>query len=211
MNRCGMCFVALLLSFLLVTPSMAQVGRGRFGIGLSLAGNTLQSDWKSSDPGLGASVDASYSIRDEWSLVSSFGMNSYSGKDAGNQTVLSSVFYGNVGLSYDFLRDKPLNPFLFANVGLAFYAPRIENGGALFSGVHQMWDLSFGGGVGVDYFIDESWSVIVTAGAGKITNDQIDGYKAGAPNDIFGQVSVGVRYYLFDRSTVEKIVDSVRR
>ena len=74
-----------------------------------------------------------------------------------------------------------------------------------------MWDMAFGGGVGVDYFIDESWSLVIAAEAGTLTNDYIDGYKGGGSNDMFGQVSVGIRYYLFDRKTVERIVDSVRR
>ena len=208
-------FIALTLSAILigslVSTADAQVGRGKFGIGLSAAGNMLQSDWKTNDIGLGASADFSYALGSNWGLVSKLGLNTFTGKNTANQSVLSSVFYGNIGVSYDFLRDKPIDPFLFGRIGLAFYVPRVDNGPALFSGAYQMWDMSFSGGVGVDYFIDESWSLVVTAEAGMLTNDQIDGYKAGGSNDISGQVSVGIRYYLFDRKTVERIVETVRR
>ena len=74
-----------------------------------------------------------------------------------------------------------------------------------------MWDMSVSGGVGLDYYIDESWSVIFAGQAGMLLNDQIDGYKAGGSNDIFGQVSIGIRYYLFDRSAVQRIVDKLIR
>lgn len=208
-------FVALTLSAILigslVSSSHAQVGRGKFGFGLSLVGNTLQSDWKTNDIGFGAAADLSYGLGNNWGLISKVGLNSFSGKNTTNQNVLSTVLYGNIGISYDLLPDKPLNPFLFGRVGLAFYSPRIDNGDALTSGKYQMWDMSFGGGLGVDYYVSESWSLIVTAEAGMLTNDQIDGYKAGGANDISAQISVGFRYYLFDRSTVQKIVDLVRR
>jgi hypothetical protein len=201
----------IVLLVILASSADAQVGRGKFGFGLSLVGNTLQSDWKTNDIGFGGAADLSYGLGDNWGLVSKVGVNSFTGKNGANQSVLSTVLYGNIGVSLDFLPNKPLDPFLFARVGLAFYTPRIDNGPALTSGVYQMWDMAFGAGVGVDYFVDESWSLIVTAEAGMLTNDVIDGYKAGGSNDMLGQVSVGVRYYLFDRATVQRIVDSVRR
>lgn len=209
-NLITLTVVGLLLGTI-VQPIHAQIGRGKLGIGLSLAGNTLQSDWKSTDIGFGASADFSYALGNDWGLVSKLGLNTFTGKNTANQSILSTVLYGNIGASYDFLREQPFDPFLFGRVGLAFYTPRIDNGAALTSGKYQMWDMSFGGGVGVDYFIDESWSLIVTAEAGMLLNDQIDGYKAGGSNDISGQVSVGIRYYLFDRKTVERIVETVRR
>ena len=202
--------VGLLLGTI-VQPIQAQVGRGKFGIGLSAAGNMLNSDWKTNDIGLGAAADFSYALGSNWGLVSKLGLNTFTGKTSANQSVLSTVFSGNIGLSYDFLRSKPIDPFLFGHAGLAFYTPRIDNGPALTSGANKMWDMAFGGGVGVDYFIDESWSLVVTAEAGMLLNDQIDGVKAGGSNDISGQVSVGIRYYLFDRKTVERIVGTVGR
>jgi hypothetical protein len=209
MNRRGICFVAISLSFLLITPSMAQVGRGRFGLGLSLAGNTLNSDWKTNDLGWGASADMSYGFGDWWGLVSRLALNRYTGKNLVNQRVLSTVFSGDVGLRLDLLPSKSLDPFVFGRVGLAFYVPRIDNGPALAGGVDQMWDLAVGGGVGVDIFLDKSWSLIVTAEVGTLTNDQIDGYKLASSIDRFGGVSIGVRYYLFDRFSVERIVEEV--
>ena len=196
---------------ILASSADAQVGRGKFGFGLSVAGTRLQSDLKTDDFGLGASADLSYVLGNNWALVAKVGVNNYNGKNTSNQSVLSTVFYGNVGVSYDFLPAKQIDPFLFGAVGLGFYTPRIDNGAALTSGKYQMWDMSVSGGVGLDYYIDESWSVIFAGQAGMLLNDQIDGYKAGDYNDIFGQVSIGIRYYLFDRSAVQRIVDKLIR
>lgn len=202
--------VVFLLGFI-PTIAEAQVGRGKFGFGLSFVGNAMQSDWKSTDVGFGGSADLSYALGSGWGLVSKVGVNSFTGKNTASQNVLSTLLYGNLGLSIDILPSQPLNPFLFGTVGLGFYTPRIDNGVALTSGAAQMWDMSVSGGLGFDFFISESWSFMITAETGMLLNDQLDGYKVGGTNDIFGQVSVGIRYYLFDRSAVEEIVEKVRR
>ena len=211
MNRYGFSIVlVLLLLGFITTPADGQVGRGKFGVGMSASGNMMQSDWKSNDPGYGASIDISYSIGNDWGLLAALGLDSFSGKDPANLNVLSTAFHGRLAASYDFLPNKILNPFLFAGAGLSYYFPRVDNGRALLSGADRPWDLFVNGGIGVDYFLDESWSIIVTANATMMASDNLEGYAAGS-NDIVGRISVGVRYYLFDRSTVQRIVDAVQR
>lgn len=202
--------VVLVLLGCLSFPAEGQVGRGKFGVGLSASGNMLQSDWKSNDPGYGASVDISYAIGNDWGLLAALGFDSFSGKDPADLNVLATAFHGRLAGSYDFLPNKILNPFLFAGAGLSYYFPRVDNGRALLSGKDRPWDVFVNGGIGVDYFLDESWSIIVTANATMMGSDNFDGYAAGS-NDIIGRVSVGVRYYLFDRSTVQRIVDAVQK
>ena len=209
-------FSALTLSFtllgILVSSADAQVGRGKFGFGLSGACNMLQSDWKTNDIGYGAAADLSYALGDNWGLVSRLGVDNFYGKNSASQSVLSTAFTGQLGITYEFLRDKPLNPFLFAGAGLVFFYPRTSNNLALLkSGKDQLWDVTVHAGLGFDYFLDESWSIIVCAEGGMIAGDTIDGYGAGGSNDMYGRASMGIRYYLFDRSTVEKIVETVRR
>ena len=204
----------LVVGFLLglqVQTADAQVGRGAFGFGVSVDGNMLQSDWKTNDPGIGASADISYSFGNNWGLLSRLGIDTYYGMNTANQSVNSTSFRGDLSLSYDFLRSKPLNPFVFVGAGFVFYAPRISDGPALTSGKYKQWDMALNGGIGFDYYIDESWSVILAGEATLMGNDQLDGYKAGGSNDMIGRVSVGIRYYLFDRSTVEKIVKVVEK
>lgn len=211
MNRyaLSMLLVFLLLG-LLPLPAESQVGRGKFGFGISASGNMLQSDWKSNDLGYGASADLSYALANDWGLLSSLGFDSFNGKDPANLKVLSTAFHGKLAASYDFLPNKVLNPFLFAGAGLTYYFPRVDNGRALLSGADRPWDVFVNGGIGVDYFINESWSIVVTANATMMGSDNIDGYATGS-NDIIGHVSVGIRYYLFDRSTVERIVEAMKR
>ena len=207
-------FVALTLSItllgILVSSAQAQVGRGKFGLGLSLSGNTLQSDWRTNDLGFGGSADISYSFGYNWGVVSALGIDQFQGVNNLNQNVVSTVFRATLALSYEFLPDNPMNPFVFVGGGWMLYTPRVVDGGGLISGRYPPYDLLAFGGVGVDYYVSESWSIIVRGGAGMMGTDAADGSTTGS-NDLFGHVSVGIRYYLFDRSTVEKIVDSVRR
>jgi hypothetical protein len=170
----------------------------------------MQSDLKTNEVSYGASVDLSYALENNFGLTSSLGFDSYSGKNYANQNALSTVFRGHFAASYDFLPKQVLNPFVYGGGGMMFFYPRIDNGPSLITGWSNPWNFYLVGGVGVDYFIDESWSLIV-AGEGTYTfSDRMDGYKSGV-DDSFLRVSVGVRYYLFDRSTVQRIVDAVRR
>ena len=200
-----------ILSIVLLSIAGAQVGRGRFGFGVSAGPALLQSDLKTNDVGYGASADLSYSLGHGWGLMSSLGYDAYTGKDNTNQTIYSNVFRGDLALTFDFLRSKPFNPFVFAGGGVMFAYPRNVNGIALVSVKSQLWDSYAVGGLGIDYFINESWSVIVTAGGAYTSTDLMDGKLGGGKNDTFARGSIGVRYYLFDRSTVEKIVEAVQK
>jgi hypothetical protein len=93
---------------------------------------------------------------------------------------------------------------------VVFYNPRVDKGQVLLSGANRPWEFCLNGGIGVDYFLNESWSVIVSGEAGYMIDDWLDGY-GGPSNDIIQRVSVGVRYYLFDRSTVQRIVATSTR
>jgi hypothetical protein len=200
----------IVLLVILASSADAQVGRGKFGFGVSASGNMLQSDWKTNDPGFGASADISYLMGENWGLLSTLGFDTFNGKNSANQTVLSTAFHGKIALTYDFLRDKPLNPFVFAGGSVVFYNPRVDKGQVLLSGANRPWEFCLNGGIGVDYFLNESWSVIVSGEAGYMIDDWLDGY-GGPSNDIIQRVSVGVRYYLFDRSTVQRIVATSTR
>ena len=156
-----------------------------------------------------ASADISYSLGHNWGLLSRLGVDTYYGMNTAQQSVNSTSFRADLSLSYDFLRSKPVDPFIFAGGGFVFYAPRISNGPALTSGLYKQWDMAVNGGLGFDIYVNESWSIILSGEAALMGNDQIDGYKAGGSNDVIGRVSLGIRYYLFDRSTVERIVKTV--
>jgi hypothetical protein len=206
----NLAIVSLILC-LLVQTGQAQVGRGKFGFGLSAGPALLQSDLKTNDVGYGASADMSYSLGHGWGLMSSLGFDSYSGTDNTNQTIYSDVLRADLAVTFDFLPRKPFNPFLYAGGGAMFAFPRIASGTSLTAVKRQLWDSYAVGGLGIDYFINESWSIIVTAGGAYTSTDLIDGKLGGGRNDTFARCSIGVRYYLFDRSTVEKLVEEVRK
>ncbi len=199
----------ILILFVLVQSGQAQVGRGKFGFGLSAGPALLQSDLKTNDVGYGASADMSYGLGSGWGLLSSVGFESYSGKNNTDQVIYSNVFRGDLTVTLDFLPSKPFNPFIYAGGGAMFAFPRDANGTPLYRMKRQLWDSYAVAGLGIDYFINEAWSLIVTAEGTATTTDLIDGISNGGRKDSFVRCSIGVRYYLFDRSTVEKIVKTV--
>jgi hypothetical protein len=201
----------LFLSLLFTSSANSQVGRGKFGFGISAAGNMLKGDWKTTDPGYGVTTDVSYSLGRNWGLLGTLGFDTYGGITSLNQNVLSTSFQGKLAITYDFLRNKPIDPFLFAGGGLVFSYPRLDNGASLISGKNQPWDFSGNGGLGFDIYVNESWSFMILGEVVLTRNDLIDGVDAGAYYDALTRVSIGVRYYLFDRSTVEEIVKTVEK
>jgi hypothetical protein len=212
MKRYSNSTILLFVLMCLVARSAdAQVGRGKFGFGLSAAGNMLKGDWKTTDLGYGATADVSYSLGHNWGLVGTLGFDSFSGTTSLSQDVLSTSFQGKFAVTYDFLREKMIDPFLFAGGGLVYFSPRLDNGAALTSGKIRSWDLTANGGAGLDIYVSESWSIMLMGEVVLTRNDQIDGVDAGAYYDAVARVSVGVRYYLFDRSTVQRILDTVNR
>lgn len=203
----------LSLSVLLCLPvsvAESQVRQGKFGFGISGSGNILQSDWKTNDVGLGASADLTYSLVENWGLRSSLGFDTFTGKNSAGLKVLSTAIHANLAVSYDFMPHEAFNPFVFGGGGLMFYYPRIDKGLALLSGNDRPWDVSVIGGVGFDYFLDEFWSITVSAEAGLMGSDNIEGY-AGGFNDTFGRVSIGVRYYLFDKDFVKRMIEAFEK
>jgi hypothetical protein len=207
--------ISIILSFVLfvvlVSSADAQVGRGKFGFGLSAAGNMLKGDWKTTDPGYGVNADLSYALGYNLGLLGTFGFDAYSGKTSLDQRVLSTTFQVKLAVTYDFLPQNLVNPFLFGGGGIVHFSPRFEDGDALTSGRVRSWDFAANGGVGVDIFLNESWSAVLMGEVVLTRNEQVDGIDAGAYYDAMTRVSIGVRYYLFDRSTVQRIVNTLTR
>ena len=195
MKQRGLFCVIFITSLICFSFSHAQVGRGRIGIGVSAAGNILKGDWKTTDPGYGLSADVSYSLGHNLGILGTLGFDSHGGKTKLEQPTLSNTYQGKLVVTYDILPLKKVDPFLFAGAGLLFYYPRYEDGAALIEGN----DFTFNSGIGVDIFLNKSWSVIVMGEAVLTRNDKIDGFDDGSYYDAIASVSVGVRYNLFDK------------
>ena len=207
----GLGFVLLLVG-LYTSPMHSQMRDGKFGIGLFGSGNLLYSDAAKNEPGLGGSMELTYALLHHWGLRASFGYDGFKGKDSDGLQVLSATYYGDFAVSYNFTLHHMFNPFIFAGAGVMNYYPRKQLSTGhydyLLSGPNDIpWSSALIGGVGCDFFINEFWSISITAQGGWLMSDNIDNIIAGG-NDSFARISIGFRYYLFDKNFVKKMIET---
>ena len=204
----------LLISGLCTTVLQSQMRNGKLGIGICGAGNILQSDQAKDQVGFGSSLELTYSLVNHWGIRSSLGFDAFRGKEreTGFQ-FMSTAFHVNLAVSYNFLLTRAFSPFIFAGAGLMYYYPRSEENPGfikpLLYGRDRPWDIALSGGLGFDIFFKEFLSITVSAEAGWLGSDNIDGICDGRGNDTFERISVGVRYYLFDKGFLKKTIKTI--
>ncbi|MGD1046129.1 MAG: outer membrane beta-barrel protein [Bacteroidota bacterium] len=203
----------LLLIGLCATTLQSQMRNGKFGIGIFGSGNLLNSDLAKNELGLGGSVELIYALQHNWGLRSSFGYDGFRGKGSDGYQVLAATFYGDFAVSYNLTLHRMFDPFIFAGAALMTYYPRKElsNGVQyLLSGPNDVpWSSALIGGLGCDFFINEFWSISISVQGGWLMSDNIDNIISGG-NDTFERVSIGVRYYLFDKDFVKKMIETIK-
>jgi hypothetical protein len=120
----------------------------------------------------------------------------------------------NLYLSADLMPNNVWNPFVFAGPGIVFYDPKDDAGGRAYSNSIPIssFDINYGGGVGVDYFLNEFWSLTLM-GEYVLTNSAYYAGSAAGNNtnsDSFMRVSLQVRYYFFDQPFIVKLLEAQR-
>ena len=120
----------------------------------------------------------------------------------------------NLYLGSDLIPNGTFNIFPFIGGGLAVFDPR-ENQGApaiTSAGIPaKSFDIHMIGGMSLDYFVNEFWSVSLM-GEYVLTGSP---YYAGSTvpntsNDSYMRVSLQVRYYFFDSSFITKLLEAQR-
>ncbi len=220
-------FVILILILVIAVPGFSQTRVGKLGIGadgsmqyMLGAGSTNPS------PAIGGGVNFSYSAMEGLGLRGDFCYSPISWK--GNNTVTFSPDMASLNLyvGADLLPNSTFNLFPFIGGGLAVFDPREDDGSPAIKGgtltavggTHVIvggvpvssFDLHIIGGLSIDYFLSEFWSVSLM-GEYVLTGSP---YYAGSVvvpntnNDSYLRASIQLRYYFFDSAFIKKLLEA---
>jgi hypothetical protein len=201
--------ISLILVIIFVTPGFSQTRVGKFGVGVEGSMQyLLGSGATNPSPGFGGGVNLSYSILESFSVRTKFGINQLSWKGGLSKDQTTDLMSLNLYFSGDLMPNSKFNVFPFVGGGLVFYDPK--NGDGSRAGASS-FDMQYSLGAGIDYFLNEFWS-ITGMGEYVFTGSR---YFAGSPaanpnNDSFMRVSLQVRYYFFDQTFITKLLKTQR-
>ena len=121
---------------------------------------------------------------------------------------ITSLFSANFYVSGDLFPHQKVNPFAYAGVGALYYDPR---GPQLLNSAQDKIDITYSGGLGVDFFLNEFISVTASGGITITNTDNLEGVKvAGSTNDYFYRAGLEVRYYFFDQDFITKLLEAMK-
>jgi hypothetical protein len=201
-------YVSLILVLLFVVPVSGQTRVGKLGVGGDLSMQTvLGAGSVSSSTGFGGGYNMSLSLMEGMSIRSKFAINQLAWKIPG-KTITTDFISLNGYLSADLLPNGVLNPFIFVGGGVSFYDPK-DSIGARPTRYVSSFDLQFCGGVGLEYFPNEFWSITLLPEY-VLTNSQYYNGPANSNNDSYLRVSLQFRYYFFDQSFITKLLEKAR-
>jgi Outer membrane protein beta-barrel domain len=201
------CLISLLLVFILVIPGFGQTRVGKLGVGVDGsmqyvfgAGNVNTS------PAIGYGLNMSYSIMEGLGIRSNVAYNQLSWKASTGASTTTELLSFNLFLTADLLPNSPVNIFILGGGGLASFEPRAEDGSRM---AISTIDIHYIGGLGVDYFLNEFWSISVM-GEYVLTGSRWYNGPANSDNDSFLRGSIQIRYYFFDQSFIVKLLEAQR-
>jgi hypothetical protein len=197
----------LLLVFILVIPGFGQTRVGKLGVGVEGSGQYVFGAGNvNASPAVGYGLNMSYSIMEGLGIRSKMTYNQLSWKASTGTSSTTELMSLNLFLSGDLMPNSPLNIFIFGGGGLAFFEPRAPDGSRSSGSVS---DMHYIGGLGIDYFLSEFWSVSVM-GEYVLTNSTWYNGPANSDNDSFLRGSLQIRYYFFDQSFIVKLLEAQR-
>lgn len=192
--------------------SYSQVRVGKLGIGLRGDGYLFQSDQPRTKTTPGGALDVNYSLFENVGLRLAVGGGSLQHRDSASNKYTTSLFYGSIYVSVDFMPHSSFNPFVFVGAGLFYYDPRrddntpfIDKGALAKAGLKE----AIGFGAGADYFINEFISLTLSGEYVLGSTDRLDGIQGGGDNDAYQRISLGVRYYFFDQDFITKLLKAL--
>jgi hypothetical protein len=209
MSKSTFCYlISLLLVFILVVPGFGQTRVGKLGVGVDGSMQYIFGAGSvTTSPAIGYGINMSYSIMEGLSLRSKVAIDQLSWKNASSQSQATDIMSLNFYLSGDLMPNSSFNIFILGGGGLALFDPRNPNGGRESSA--SSTDFHFIGGLGVDYFLSEFWSITMM-GEYVLTNSIYYNGPPSSDNDSFLRGSIQIRYYFFDQSFITKLLEAQR-
>jgi hypothetical protein len=212
-------YISLLLIFILVAPVVGQTRVGKFGVGVDGSMQyLLGAGATNSSSALGGGINLSYSVMESFGVRAKFTYSplTWSRGLANSLSLTTDMMSLNLYVGSDLMPNSTFNLFPFIGGGMAVYNPRDDNGSRPFINNIPVssFDFHLIGGLGVDYFLNEFWSVTlmgeyVLTGSPYYAGSH-QGFIVDTGNDSFMRVSLQVRYYFFDQSFIKKLLNAQR-
>ena len=200
----------LAVAFVVLTATAeAQVRGGKFGVGLNGSYYLFQSDYSKQSPSFGGGVDMSYHFLDNLSVRGAFGLGLLQAEDANPPTLSTTLIYANLGLAADLMPNSTVNPFIFVGANIINFTPRYGTGVPLPVPNQKWYGVGAVGGVGIDIFPSEFFSITLGGEAYLPITDYLDGRSEGSTKDMYQRVYLGVKYYFFDQSFITKMLKAL--
>lgn len=201
------CTMVLLLAIILTSTSFAQMRVGKLGIGAEgCLQYALGAGPVKSSAGFGGGINMSYSLLPGLGIRSKFVLNQIVWTNSNSLSTTTDFVSLNGYLSGDILPNSKINPFIFAGGGIVYYDPKNPDGNRRLT---SSFDVNYMGGLGVDLFPNEFWSIGLM-GEYVMTYSQYYNGPDNSNNDSFFRGSIQIRYYFFDQLFVTKLLDKQR-
>ena len=202
-------YISILLIFMLVAPVIGQTRVGKLGVGVDGSMQyILGAGSVKASSGFGGGVNMSLSLMEGLSLRSKFAINQLSWKNDLDKSITTDFMSLNGYLSGDLMPNSSFNVFPFVGVGVVFYDPKEEASGGRPAYVSS-FGMHYGGGVGLDYFPNEFWSITLLPEY-VMTNSRFYNGPVNTGNDSYFRTSFQIRYYFFDQSFITKLLETLR-
>ncbi len=208
--------ILFLLMITIVAPGFGQTRVGKFGIGVDGSMQYLLGAGATNpSAGFGGGFSFSGSLAEGLSVRSKFAMNQLKWKGATDAVQTTDLMTLSLYLSGDLMPNSSFNIFPFFGGGMVFYDPRNDLGATAYNAdgtAVSSFDLNWGGGLGLEYFPNEFWSITLMgeyvmtgssyyAGSSGLFNPSIDSY---------ARLSLQFRYYFFDQGFITKLLQAQR-
>jgi len=200
--------IILLALMLFTTTLFCQTRSGKLGIGVAGSADYFLGDGNS-EAKLGGDGGASlfYSPIQYLGIRANVGMGKLRWQPIGKSNIVSTDYMYSAGyLSLDMAPSSSFNPFIFGGAAAVFYDPHTKDG-KYRSG--NTFDVHYSGGAGLDYFINEFWSLTIK-GEYVYTNSKYYNGDDTNGNDSFLRAGLEVRYYFFDQNFVKRMLEALK-
>jgi hypothetical protein len=205
--------VVLILVFAVFSDtSQGQMRSGKLGVGVGGSLYLFNSNMSDGLLKAGGGASLSYSVMEHLGIRAMFGAGQLGWKDKNNPLLsnTTSLYSGNLYLSYDMIPQGTFNPFLFVGVGGIYFDPRSDQGTYLATSTTEKVDVNYLGGVGFDYFFSEFVSMTVSGEFALTNTDKLDMQKHMGTSDTYSRVNLEFRYYFFDQDYVTKLIQALQ-
>jgi opacity protein-like surface antigen len=192
--------------------SPGQMRSGKLGVGASGSVYLFTSNLDNGVIKGGGGLNLSYSAMEHLGIRAMFGSGQlgykYQKNDKENPYT-TTIFSGNLYVSYDVIPHGQLNPYVFVGVGGLYFDPRSDDGVYPTGGFDKM-DINYIGGAGFDFFFSEFYSLSLSGEIALTNTSKLDFPKMTQNNEMFSRINLEFRYYFFDQDYITRLIKALQ-